>query len=108
MVFVRRSGAVVLILCQLIILGQSKICVLTAKNTYLCTDDASKARMAAMNTGNEDYFDHHVDYGVAQKVDGNASERAAVEDVLNQMKAYVRNEIFAKTEDDVIRDRWYV
>jgi len=83
---------------------RSKICVETDENAFLCTDDAAKARSAAIKGGNDDYFNHVVDYGVTQKTDGTNDEQRAMREVIHKMKIYFRDDVFAKSSFDDVRE----
>mmetsp|Transcript_33388 Transcript_33388/g.38859 ORF Transcript_33388/g.38859 Transcript_33388/m.38859 type:complete len:162 (+) Transcript_33388:131-616(+) len=76
---------------------ESKICVATAEDRYLCTDDAAKARAYRIERGEiVDY--ESLDLGVEQEIEGTAKEKDDVKDVLQEMKKYFETEVLVKPE----------
>jgi len=80
--------------------ADSKICVATEENRYLCTDrHTTKASIYPE-------FNTHQNFnvGVEQRVDGSDEERAAVEEVLRLMHEYLDNEVLVKPEYGPVLD----
>lgn len=96
--------ATILILSATLQLAESKICVATAENKYLCTDDAAKANAYRMNDP-EYEFDMR-DLGVEQTVSGTKAETEKVRKVIEDMKEYYLTEVIAKPEYDRVRSKW--
>lgn len=83
--------------------ADSKICVATEENRYLCTDNATKANKY------RDYSAHHnFNVGVEQRVDGSKEEKAAVEEVMRLMNEYLDTEVLVKPEYGPVLEKWCV
>mmetsp|Transcript_393 Transcript_393/g.376 ORF Transcript_393/g.376 Transcript_393/m.376 type:complete len:148 (+) Transcript_393:1-444(+) len=91
----------ILIISTTLQLAESKICVATAENKYLCTDDAVKANAYRMADPNYE-FDMS-DMGVEQTVSGTKAETEKVRKVIEDMKEYYLTEVMAKPEYDSVR-----
>jgi len=82
-----------LILSLQTLTAESKICVATEEDRYLCTDDASKANQYRDFNARQNF-----DVGVEQRVDGSDEEKAAVGEVMRLMNGYLDNEVLVKPE----------
>jgi hypothetical protein len=86
---------------------EAKICVETATDVFLCTDDVAKARAAVSreNGGSARMSSANYDYGVAQQNNGNEKETKAVREALEKMEEYFQSEVLPKSEYDDVREK---
>ena len=97
-------ATILIILSTTLQLAESKICVATAEDKYLCTDDAVKANAYRMADPNYE-FDMS-ELGVEQTVSGTRAETDKVKKVIEDMKDYFLTEVMAKPEYDSVRAHW--
>ncbi len=102
--FVFLAPILIIILSTTLQLAESKICVATAEDKYLCTDDAVKANAYRMADPNYE-FDMS-ELGVEQTVSGTRAETDKVKKVIEDMKDYFLTEVMAKPEYDSVRAHW--
>jgi len=87
---------------------EGKICVATAEDRYLCTDDAAKANAYRYRQQSNSFDFDMSDLGVEQQISGSKVETASVEEVISKMKEYFLTEVYAKPEYSAVRGKWYV
>lgn len=80
----------------------SKMCVATEPDRFLCTDDATKVNAWRKKNPSDNFS--FSDLGVEQELSTKANEREAVEKVMEEMKEYFINEVYAKPEYAAVRD----
>lgn len=83
----------------------SRSCVAVDNEEYQCTDDPlqlvhMKDRHALSR------HKSHYNLGLAQRIDGNESEKKAIVEVLARMDDYFLNEVLAQPEYENVRSRW--
>lgn len=85
----------------------AKTCVATAEDRYLCTDDAAKALASKWKNAPDNTFDFDsLDLGVKQEVSGNQAEKEKVLIILKEMREYIEQEVYAKSEYNSVIGRW--
>lgn len=88
-------------------LVEAKICVATAQDRFLCTNDASKANAYKWKDAPNNGIDiDSWDFGVEQEIGGTQEEKDGVAQVMKDMKEYFVNEVFAKSEYDTVLGLW--
>jgi hypothetical protein len=86
---------------------EAKICVATAQDRFLCTDDASKAKAYKWKDAPYNGMDiDSWDFGIEQEIGGTQEEKDGVAQVMKDMKEYFENEVFAKSEYDSVLGLW--
>lgn len=85
----------------------SKVCVETDVNQFLCTDDVALARRSAMqkDDGPARFASTKLDFGMEQRNDGSPDQRRKVSEVLENMELYFQTEVLAKPDYDGLRDQ---
>ena len=87
---------------------ESKICVETDIDIFLCTDDMATARQKAMKRIGEPlrFAGLGLDLGVEQRNDGEPHQQRKVSGHITKVKEYFETVVLAEQKYDDVRDRW--
>lgn len=86
---------------------ESKICVETDIDTFLCTDDMATARQRAMQRNDEPlrFAGLGLDLGVEQRNDGQPHQQKKISEHITKVKEYFETVVLAEQKYDDVRDR---
>lgn len=87
---------------------ESKICVETDIDIFLCTDDMATARQRAMRRNDEPlrFAGLGLDLGVEQRNDGQPHQQKKISEHITKVKEYFETVVLAEQKYDDVRDRW--
>jgi len=85
--------------------AESKICVQTDIDIFLCTDDMARARQQAMKLNDEPVrFAGNIYLGVEQRNDG--QQQRKVSEHMKKVEEYFETVVLADRRYDAARDKW--
>lgn len=86
---------------------ERKFCVAlsTEESTLTCSADPMRLRVL---TDAPEIVAEETDLGVAQRIDGNDSEKKAIREVLRLMNMYLHEEVLSNNDYESVRTTWCV